>query len=189
MQAERTTGLTYADWLALGEHKQRHELIGGELIVPPTPSVQHQEVVTEIGMRLLEHARAYGGKAFFLPLDVKLTDTDVVQPDALYLRPESLERLTERGLLGPPDLAVEVLSPWTKQLEQTRKRRLYEQHGVLEYWVVDPEADRVDVYLLKEGRFGLPSVLGPGDTLHPSVMPGLAIPIADVLRPRLNEPS
>jgi Uma2 family endonuclease len=181
MQVERTTGLTYEDWLALGEHNAKHELIGGELIVPPTPSVRHQRIVTEIGLRLLGYARAHGGEAFLLPLDSKLSDTDVVQPDAMYLRPESLERLTDRGLLGPPDLAVEVLSPWTRQVELTRKRRLYEQHGVLEYWVVDPEAERIDVYVLEDGRCGLPRVFGSADTLRPSMMPGLEIAIADAL--------
>lgn len=184
MEAERTTGLTYADWLEIPEDNRRQELIGGRLIVPPPPSIPHQEVITEIGIRLREHAARHGGRAFFLPTDVKLTEEDVVQPDALFLCPENLNRLTDRGLIGPPDLAVEVLSPSTKQLELHRKRGLYEEHGVREYLVVDPEAERVEVYILEDDRYGLPTLYGPGDVLRFAVMPGLEIAVEEILRPR-----
>lgn len=184
MESQQTTGLTYADWLELPEDKRRHELIGGELIVSPSPSVGHQHAVREIGVRMYQYAQENGGEAFFLPLDVKLSEEDVLQPDVFYVRPENLDRFTERGLAGPPDLAVEVSSPSTRQRDLNRKLRLYEGHGVSEYWFVDPDATRIDVYLLESGRYGPPRVLGPGGTLRPSVMPGLEIHVEDVLRTR-----
>jgi Uma2 family endonuclease len=181
MEAQERTGLTSADFMELADEHRITELIGGALIVPPPLSIHYQEVVTEIGSRLREHAKRHGGRAFYLPVAVKLSETDVVEPDVFYVGPQRVERLSDEGVNGAPDFVVEVLSPWTRQLELHRKRRLYEQHAVPEYWEVDPEAERVDVYVLERGRYGLPTLHGPGEVLRSRVVHGFEIPVDDIL--------
>ena len=73
---------------------------------------------------------------YLSPFDVVLTDTDVVQPDLLFVSDERAGIVTEDNAQGAPDLVIEILS----HPPQTGKRSLYARHGVAEYWVVDPEA-------------------------------------------------
>ena len=173
--------LTYADLLERfpEETNQRIELIDGELLMPPAPSVRHQRVVMEIGVRFHLAAKWHGGLALANPMDVLLTEHDVVQPDVLYLLPEHAEG-AERPLTRL-DLAVEVSSPSTRRTDTVRKRDLYERHGVREYWFVDLDADRIPVYRLEGGRYGEPEVLGANDELTTPLLPGLSALVGDLL--------
>ena len=177
----RTSGLTYDDLLEMfpEETNQRIELIDGELLMPPGPEVEHQDVVWEIGTRLRTYARGHGGLAVGGPLDVKLTDRDVVQPDVLYLLPENAEGA--RRPLARVDLAVEVSSPSTRRTDTVRKRDLYERHGVPEYWFVDLDAGEIVVHRLEGDRYAA-TTLGPGDELTSPLLPGFAAPVKDLLR-------
>ncbi|HEX6206943.1 MAG TPA: Uma2 family endonuclease [Actinomycetota bacterium] len=173
--------LTYADLLERfpEETNQRIELIDGELLMPPAPSVRHQDVVLEIGVRLRLDAERRGGLVLASPMDVLLTEHDVVQPDVLYLLPEHAEGV-ERPLTRV-DLAVEVSSPSTRRTDTVRKRELYERHGVPEYWFVDLDADRILVYRLEEGRYGEPQVLEPDHELTTPLLPGFSALVGDLL--------
>jgi Uma2 family endonuclease len=173
---------TYADLLAFPEDNVRREIIDGELIVTPSPSVRHQRVVLRLGAALLDHVDCHGGEVFVAPLDVYFEDTDVVEPDVLYVRPEHTSRLEERRVMGAPDLVVEVSSPPTRRIDQVRKRRLYERWGVPEYWFVDLDADRIEVYRLDdEGRFGDPLFFVRGDTAETPQAPGFTVAVDDLL--------
>lgn len=165
------------------EDNLRRELIGGELIVTAAPSTRHQEAVLELGARLLEHAKRRGGKVYVAPTDVFFTDRDVVEPDVLYVGPESVGRVERRFVRGPPDIVVEVSSPSSRLLELHRKRELYQVQGVPEYWFVDLESDRVEVYRLEEGGYGAPLVLTRGDALESPLLPGFSVQVEDVLGP------
>jgi Uma2 family endonuclease len=185
MGTQPQTGLTYQDIEALPE--ERRELIDGELIVPSSPSTRHQLAVSELLRRLANHAREHGGVALTAPYDIKFSDINVLQPDVLYVAPENLAIIEEKFASKAPDLVVEVSSPSTRKLEHLRKRELYEAYGVREYWVVDIEVEQLAVYRLEEDRFGAPAILGPDDILSTPVIPGLEIPLEDVLRPRLGK--
>jgi Uma2 family endonuclease len=78
---------------------------------------------------------------------------------------------------------VEVSSASTRKLELSRKKDLYERFGVPEYWYVDLEADRVEVYRLGDGRYDLPMLLGRGDDLKTALAPGLSISVDQILGP------
>jgi Uma2 family endonuclease len=133
---------------------------------------------------LLPYARAHGGEVFPAPLDVVLTESDVVEPDVVYLGPGSLDRLGERFLRGAPDVAVEVSSPSMRRLELVRKRELYERHAVPDYWYVDLDADRIEIHRLDgEGRYPQPVLLGRGDTLTSPQVPGLQLLVDTLLGP------
>ncbi|MGH9198183.1 MAG: Uma2 family endonuclease, partial [Acidimicrobiia bacterium] len=86
-----------------------------------------------------------------------------------------------------PDLVIEVSSPSTRQLEHLRKREIFERYGVREYWLVDLEVERMEVLTLENDRYGPPTILGPDETLTTPVIPGLEIPLEDVLRPKLGD--
>jgi Uma2 family endonuclease len=180
------TGLTYQDLESFPEDNFRRELIDGELIVTAAPSTRHQDVVLELGAALLAHVKEHGGKVFIAPTDVFFSDTNVVEPDVLYVAPANVERVETKFVRSAPDVVVEVSSPSTRRLELTRKLELYERFGVQEYWYVDLDADRVEVHRLEEGRYGHPLILGRGDWLKSPIVLGFPIELNDLLGPPSN---
>lgn len=179
----KTTGLTYQDLLRMFPEVDnvRRELIGGELFVTASPSTRHQEVVVFLVVQLYAYAEQHGGKVFSGPLDVFFSDTDVVEPDVLFVRADHLKRLEKQFVRGAPDVVVEVSSPSTRRLELRRKRDLYEREGVPEYWFVDLDADRVEVFRLEDDRYPSSRLLERGDILESAQLPGLSLRVEDVL--------
>lgn len=177
----KTTGLTYEDLERFPDDNLRREIIGGELYVTAAPGGRHQDAVLELGARFLAWTRERGGKVYVAPRDVFLSDHDVVEPDVVFVREEHTDRIEERVVRGPPDLVVEVSSPSTRRLELVRKLQLYEAFHVPEYWYVDLDADRIEVYLLEGGRYGKPTLVTRRDTLETPQAPGLTIGVGEVL--------
>lgn len=139
--------LGYADLLAFPEDGKRHELIDGEHYVSAAPTLRHQAVLGNLFSALRGFVRPRRlGEVFFAPVDVLLSDQDVVEPDLVYVRRERLAILEQRFVRGAPDLAVEVISPWSRKIDAGVKRRAYARFGVGEYWVVDPDAETVEVF-------------------------------------------
>ncbi|HXM70657.1 MAG TPA: Uma2 family endonuclease [Thermoanaerobaculia bacterium] len=177
--------LTYQDLLRLPEDLLRHELIDGEHYVSPAPALKHQDIVLNLGHILLTFVRAHRlGKVLIAPVDVLFTEHDVVEPDVLYVASAHADRLRERYVAGAPDLVVEVLSPSHRGFDRIKKRRLYEAHGVSEYWIVDPTEDTLEIYraTARAGhlvRHALLSVAA-GDTLETPLLPGLRISLSEV---------
>ena len=180
---ERTTGLTYADLQGFPGDNLRREIVNGELLVTPAPGGRHQEVVLELAVVLHGYAKEHGGKAYPAPRDVYFSDTTVVQPDVLFVRAEHLDRAEERFVRGAPDVVIEVSSPSTRRTDQVRKRDVYEHHSVPEYWFVDLDADRMEVYRLEGSRYGHPELYGRGESFGSPVVPGLSIQVDEVLGP------
>ncbi len=175
--------LTYEDLASFPEDGRRHELIEGEHHVTPAPSLRHQQAVGSLGANLHRYAATSGfGTLFFAPVDVVLSDIDVVQPDLVWVSSSRAEILTDANIQGAPDLVVEVLSPGTRRVDELTKRKLYERHGVLEYWIVDPELGRVRV-LRREGEaFGPATELDveAGQSLTSPLLPGFELALATV---------
>jgi Uma2 family endonuclease len=182
-RTERKDRYTYQDLQAFPEDKLRREIIDGELVVTAAPGGRHQDAVLELGSRLLAWVREHGGKVYVAPRDVFFSDHDVVEPDVVFVREIHLDRVEEWFVRGAPDVVVEVSSPTTRRLELHRKRELYERFGVPEYWYVDLESDRIEVYRLAEGRYGTPVLLGRGEALESDAIPGFSIGVEDVLGP------
>lgn len=154
LPAPQQTGFTLEDWRLW---EGRWELIDGVAFdMTPAPSLEHQRVASLLHLRIgtaLEIGRkASGGncEAFFAPIDVFLGG-GVVQPDLVVVCDDA--RKTEKGIVGPPDLVVEILSPRTASRDHTRKRWLYEAAGVPEYLIVDPEVRVALLLRLKDGRY------------------------------------
>ena len=180
MSTPEATGLSVADLEAMPEDMVIRNLIDGELFVTPAPTIRHQRVVVRV-IRLLDRfAEAHGGEVLTAPCAVHLSDRDVPEPDVLFLCPDGLHRVSERYVEGPPDLVVEVSSPSTRRLDLVRKRRLYERFRVAEYWFVDLDADRVEVYVLGDGRYGAPAIVERDGVLVSSVLNGLEVPVTEM---------
>lgn len=172
---------TYPDLATLPDDHLRREIIDGELVVNPAPGTRHQSAVASILVALYKYAKVSGGKALCAPYDVLLALDNVVEPDVLFIRDDHLDRIGEKCLEGPPDLAVEISSPTTRRLELVRKRELYERFGVPEYWYVDLEVDRVEVYRLADGRYPAPQLRYPGELVESAQLPGFAMAAEDSL--------
>jgi Uma2 family endonuclease len=145
---------TYKDYAALPEDERRYEVVGGVLYMSPSPNLDHQGIVLRIAYYLVTYVEFAGlGRVFTGPTDVELSYRDIVQPDVLVVLNEHLERLSKSRVLGAPDLVVEVSSPSTVRHDLTGKQLAYARAGVSEYWVVNPDAETVEVLLLEDGAY------------------------------------
>ena len=129
---------TYEDYKHTPEDK-RYELIDGELILAASPRRAHQRTDMEITLVLGDYVKEHDlGEVYSAPFDVVLSDTDVVEPDLLFVSKERLHIINDDNVRGAPDLVIEILSPPTAGRDRTVKRTLYAKHGVKEYWLADP---------------------------------------------------
>ena len=176
--------LTYEDYLYFPEDGKRHELIDGEHYVTPAPTPKHQFVLLNLIRSLDAWIREHGrGRLGMAPMDVVLSEVDVVQPDLLYFAPDRLDRIGEARIDGAPSLVVEILSDGTRKRDEITKRHLYSRHGVEEYWIVDPLVETVKVF--RPGDDGalvkVAELSGEGgDELASPLFPGLSIPLAAI---------
>ncbi len=171
---------TYSDYLLLPEDK-RYEIIDGELFMVAAPNTRHQRISRRIEAALLQHIEEEGlGEFFHAPYDVILSDENVVQPDILFVRKERAGVITDANLQGAPDLVVEILSPGTRSKDLELKRKAYARFGVQEYWIVDPEADTVEVLLWSESGYVPAGVFTKADRLSSPLLPELNLPLSAI---------
>lgn len=175
------TGVTAAEFLALPETSQITELINGEIIVTP-PTDAHQSIVGAIYFALRS---AYPhGTYRIAPTGVHLDDQNVVEPDVFWISDanQGCRLIDGKYWQGAPDLVVEVLSPSTARIDRDAKFRLYEQYGVREYWLVDADAQFVEVYQLVGKKFERRGFYGAGETLVAAVLDDTAIKVDQIFK-------
>lgn len=174
------TKLTYEDYAKTPEG-ERYELLDGELVMAAAPIVAHQMVGVNLCTSLNDFVRSGGlGVILVAPCDVVLSDTDVVQPDILFVSNERRGIRTAANIQGAPDLVVEILSPSTARLDWNYKLNLYAEHGVREYWLADIEARVVSVLLLGDEGFDVVGAYRQGDMLTSPTLSGFSIAVDDV---------
>jgi Uma2 family endonuclease len=179
-----STKFTHADLLEMPDDGKRREIIEGELFVTPSPNLDHQRISRRLELAVANYLEAHPiGEIFDAPMDVILSDFDVLEPDLLIVLNEHREIL-KTWVEGTPDLVVEILSPSTSQRDRGLKLKAYARHGVTEYWIVDPEQRAIEVYRLGRERYRLPQVSREGDSLISSMLPGFSLPLASVFNPR-----
>ena len=164
------------------DDRNRYETIAGELFVTPAPSLRHQAVLARLHLVLGTYVERHQlGNLLFAPLDVVYGPMTLVEPDLLFVSSQRRRVLTEREVIGAPDLVVEVLSPSTARTDRGRKRALYQETGVREYWVVDAERNLVEIW-----RPGANEAEVRTDVAHwtpdPSIEP-LTIDLAAIFKP------
>lgn len=176
MEAQsRSTRWTYAEFARLpSEGSTRYEVIAGELVVTPAPSLRHQRISADLVTWLNGFVREHDlGEVFAAPVDILFAEDDYVEPDLVFVRNDHRDYLTDRGIEGPPDLVVEILSPSTADRDRGIKLERYRHFGVPEYWVVDPDARTIEVWRLGEGG-AEPEVFGTEDALRWQPVSGAA---------------
>ena len=156
---------TYGDYITWND-EQRYEIIEGKVYsMSPAPDRLHQQVSVEILGQFYNYLADKKCEIYSAPFDVRLpegneSDQDiktVVQPDLAVIC--DLDKLDKRGCRGAPDLIIEIISPSTEKKDKNIKKRLYEKHGVREYWLVDYNENHVQVYRLSEDNgYGKPEL-------------------------------
>jgi Uma2 family endonuclease len=138
------TGVTATQYLSGPETNVPHNLIDGELYRMPSPFKRHQKAVGKLHVSFERYAESAGGEVILSPMDCRLADRTVVQPDIAYIVPERAH-IYQDIVMGAPDLVVEVLSKGTRRFDRNRKLQAYARNGVREAWLVDPDAETVTV--------------------------------------------
>jgi len=149
--------LTYEDYLLIPNDGKRHELLNGEHFMTPSPNTKHQRILGNLYHALRNYLAQHPvGEVFMAPLDVVMSPYDVCEPDIVFVSKDQTSIVTSTNIQGVPALVAEVLSDSTRKLDETYKRDRYEQAGVQEYWIVDPEVGLAKVLRLGDRGYGQP---------------------------------
>ncbi len=176
----------YRDYLTWPE-EQRWELIDGIAYQQAAPTWQHQSVVGELLTQFRTYLRGKECQVFAAPFDLRLSNTaakdeevaTVIQPDLLVVCDKS--RLKGTGYLGVPPLVIEVISPASSKMDRLYKFNKYEQAGVREYWLVEPEGKLVSVFTLQiNQRYGRPEIYSEEDEIPVGIFRELRISLKEV---------
>lgn len=159
--------ITADEYFRMPETTIPHNLIDGRLYMSPSPFAPHQRLVKALTKSLDDLVQEAGGEVFVSPMDCRLSDGSVVQPDVFYVAPGNMEIIHDH-IVGAPDLVIEVLSRGTRRFDRTKKLAVYARNGVREAWLVDPDSETVIVFTGD----------GQGWTREQSVLFGEPIPSA-----------
>ncbi|NKQ35443.1 MAG: Uma2 family endonuclease [Chloroflexi bacterium] len=173
---------TYEDYRRLPDDRFRYEIIGGNLYMSLTPSPKHQLASVELTYALISFVKKHKlGRVYEAPIDVILPDlASPVQPDILFIAQERLNIVQEQFVEGVPDLIVEVLSPGNARHDRHTKFRLYLEAGVKEYWIADPDACTVDVYVPRGNAYVPLGHFALDGDIQSELFPELRIPVKDI---------
>lgn len=167
---------SYDEYLAgFPETNQPMELWDGEVVMSLSPNFRHQEIALAFYRELFEwvHARQLG-KVIAAPMDMVLSPHRAVQPDVAFVSADRLHIIKDR-IRGAADLVAEVISLGGRQRDRLEKKDLYEQYGVREYWLIDPEAKTIEVFALADRQYEVAARAGYGETAQSRLLPGFQI--------------
>jgi Uma2 family endonuclease len=130
------------------------QVINNHLYMSPAPNVPHFRIVSSLSDQFRRIVRESGlGEVFFAPVDVYLGDKNAIQPDVFYISNENAHIIKEDAVYGSPDLIVEVLSPGNKKADLVKKKAIYEEFGIKEYFIVNPADRSVITYYLENKTY------------------------------------
>lgn len=183
---------TYADYLSWPDDERWEIIDGVPYDMSPAPGRKHQEISGKIYRIIADYLDGQKCRVYYAPFDVRFPDKikdseppqsdeltyTVVQPDILVVCDR--EKLDDKGCKGAPDICVEILSPSTSYKDETEKFRLYEKHGVREYWIVNTSLETIAVYRLENSEYGNPVIFKKRHILRSSALEGLELELAKV---------
>jgi Uma2 family endonuclease len=180
-----TKSYTYADYLKW-QFDERLELIKGKIFkMSPAPGYTHQRISQYVNVKLYNFLSDKPCIVCAAPFDVLLSRTvneehiiTVLQPDLCVICDTS--KITERGCLGAPDIVVEILSPGNNKKELQNKYEVYEEAGVLEYWILHPSEKTFLKYTLVNGAYQASRLLTIGDDVTTPILPGFTLSLEEV---------
>jgi Uma2 family endonuclease len=184
---EKIKQWTYDDLAVLPEYgsapdaDKRYEIIDGELVMTAAPLIDHQRIILNLASELRSFVNSQKlGHIFIAPADVVLSRFDVVQPDIFFIESDRSTIITEKNILGAPDLCVEVVSPFSDRRDRKSKYALYARYAVPSYWIVDPRLRVLEEYDLRGEQFRLVREWKADELFLPGAFPGLSIALAEI---------
>lgn len=174
---------TYEDYLTLPEDGKRYEIIDGVLYMAPAPDRWHQKSSGRLFSYLLMYVEDAGlGEVYAAPFDVVLGPRFVVQPDIVVVLNTNLNIITDKRIVGAPDLLVEVASPSTARFDRREKLNTYACAGVPEYWIINPTARSVEVLLLENASYHSCGIFEGQAQIPSKVVPDFPIAVGKFFR-------
>ena len=158
-----------------------YQLIGGKLVMNPSPIPYHQEISRKLSQKIGSFIEENNlGTLYYSPLDVIFSEQEVYQPDIIFISNDNANIIREKNIQGPPDMAIEILSPETAYYDLREKFKVFEKCGVKEYWIVDPGLKKMEIYENKDKKFKIFSEAEGGGVVSSKVLDGLSISLIEV---------
>ena len=183
---------TYEDLLALDDDV-RAEILAGEIVTSPAPLPKHSKAQRALGRFIggpFDDDDGHGGPGgwwIFVEVDVALGPHEIVRPDLSGWRRFRLpDPGDQRPIEVTPDWVCEILSPSTVSRDRVEKRRLYAEHGVAHYWIVDVDARTLEAFALDEGRWVLAGTWGESDVAAIPPFEGVELAVGRLFLPRVD---
>lgn len=175
----RENQLTYDDYAALDDGL-RYELVDGTLeLMSPSPSVTHQLVSFELERKIADSCEN-DYIIIHAPIDLILSNHEVRQPDLVLIHRSRMHILTQRGIVGAPDLVIEILSPSTLKRDKIGKLSTYARYEIPEYWIVEPVLGILEQYLLQGNRYELVNIFQGEERVTSSKLPCIGFSMKEI---------
>ena len=184
LAAENKTRYTAEDYMLL-EEGAPFQLINYDLVMSPSPNPFHQRISFELSILLGNFLKATKNKGFAVaaPMDVRLDDGNIYQPDFLFVSADRVEELVKGIIEGAPDLVIEILSPSNGYYDLRQKKDIYERYGVQEYIIIDPIQQSAEVYVLKDNAFFIDQKVKSPGRFHSHVLKGFSVDLQEIFAP------
>lgn len=177
---------TFADCLTWDE-KDRIEIIDGDAYMMSPPNRTHQRICGELFRQLANFLYDKKCEVYIAPFGVRLFEQEgdrpedvdtLVEPDISVICDQ--DKLDDKGCRGAPDFIIEVMSPSNRRHDKVIKLNLYQRAGVREYWIVSPEMQTIEVFLLEDGFLKTKEFYGRDDMAKVTVLEGCEIDLQKV---------
>ena len=171
---------TYEDYLTLDDGVY-FEIINGKALMSPAPELFHQRWAGKLYLAIQRHVETRRlGEIFFAPVDVVLDEKNVVQPDLVFVSTANSGLLQRRGIMGAPDLVVEIISPTSLRRDRYDKRELYARFGVKEFWLADVANRSIEILSLQKSGYHLLSCANNEGKIRSEILPGFELDLASL---------
>jgi Uma2 family endonuclease len=172
---------TYADYLTWMDDVRRELYDGFVQLMTPAPSMKHQEVSVNFTRLFANYLFRKSCKIYHAPSDVRLPKSEqtksdeqiytIVQPDLFVVC--NLSKIDNNSCLGAPDFIIEIISPKNSQRDTRDKFNIYQEHGVHEYWIVNPNDENVTVFVLDDkSKFQFRGIYAGDDKIPVNIFNG-----------------
>lgn len=172
------TRYTYADYLTWSDDTRWELIDGTAYAMVPAPTTRHQAIQLNLARLLSTFFRGKPCKPFIAPVDVKLSDSDLLQPDFLVVC--DLKKIEEKAIVGAPDLVIEILSPSTETRDRREKKAIYQRYGISEYWLVSANGFVEQYVLGTNAQYGAPVIASVGESLASTRFPELVLAVSEI---------
>lgn len=178
-----TKMVSLEEFLEMGKGEDRLEYFNGQIIHLPSPSVEHQRVLLNIGAELRDYFKGKPCEAFIAPLDLWLINKEKslnvkVQPDLMVICDKT--GLSENSYYGVPALIIEIISSLNETHDRIRKYSTYMEFGIDEYWMINPKLKTIEVYILEEDEYKQAAIYKGDDCVVSQTFKELGISLKDI---------